>query len=341
MVPPHTTTLSTPGGPATAPSQLVTPPSQITPTRPATAPDAPRKTPMPTPSAPAAKRQRTEKSYAVLSTAARTTRATVVHTTEANASPTPTARAAPATPATPVVPHGMTTRKRAREVSADWDADTVPERAPAAPQEQPQAMIAPAADEAQVITKPAPMTSGPEHWPPEIRDLVAVNVRAADPTTLLRLVKITPVWELSCVHVAVRYATEFFDFVASGYAKLYDTSVYTMARPRALSTCPRIVHHEKPLTIALPGHPSMANDMDGQLLPSETRTKFNVKPGKWWIPHSETIPVPPSMLRRIAFKSDQPFETYQPPRELLAFCALMGKRAHAVERVVVAKLGDG
>ncbi|KAJ3350777.1 hypothetical protein GGF32_004653 [Allomyces javanicus] len=352
MVPPHATTPCTPGGPATAPSQVVTPPAQITPARPATAPDAPRKTPMLTPSAPAAKRQRTEKGYAVptaavAAAAAAAARATVARTAEADASPTP---------AVPVA-HGMTTRKRAREMTADMETavaeavaqldvqekapssgthqqqtvqtvQTVPERVPVATQEQPQAMIAPAADDPEVVAMPPRMPSGPEYWPPEIRDLVAAHVRAADPTTLLRLARITPVWQRSCVAAAIRYATEFLDIVASGYAKIYDTNVYVMMRPRAFSTCPRIVHREKLLTIALPGDAAMANDMNGRLLLSEARAKFDDRPGQWWIPQSETIPVPLAALRRIAFKGDKAFEAHQLPRELLAFRALTGKRAH-------------
>ncbi|KNE64485.1 hypothetical protein AMAG_09502 [Allomyces macrogynus ATCC 38327] len=92
--------------PANAPVQYVTPPGQVTPAKCTTLPPVPKKTPMSTPSAPAAKRQRTENGYMTAARAA--TRATFAH--PADASPTPVA-------------HGMKTRKRAREVSADSDAD--------------------------------------------------------------------------------------------------------------------------------------------------------------------------------------------------------------------------
>ncbi|KNE69029.1 hypothetical protein AMAG_19945 [Allomyces macrogynus ATCC 38327] len=128
-------------------------------------------------------------------------------------------------------------------------------------------------------------------------------------TALLRLAKASPKWWMPCIEAAVWYATEFADIVKAEVSVQHGgIPVFVLTKPRSVSSCVRIVHCERLLMVALP--PVRA-----------------LKP-RSWVSQLETVSVPLSMMWRIAFKGDAPFEVHQLPRDLRSFRVVAGRRAH-------------
>ncbi|KAJ3350755.1 hypothetical protein GGF32_004657 [Allomyces javanicus] len=212
--------------------------------------------------------------------------------------------------------HGTAAHVESMSPAAEADASGAHTARGRPTRKRARAPSSPSLDVVRVITMPARMPSGPEHWRREIRDLVAAHVRTADPTTLLRLAKASSKWWMPCIEAAARYATEFLDIFEIETSKEYGGSSFVMTASRTFSTCSRVIQRQKLLTIALPACPSLDDHSYVYLMLAEARD--TTESNYWWIPQKETTPVPLVMLRRIAFIGDRPYGPSKIPQGLKA-----------------------